>query len=285
MVDDSKKVSLVFSFYLTEDFETNIANKMHFLCLEKYNKYFSDSTFVILTKDVNNMSLIKKLEQKIIDCGFVNNIRFIIHENHIYREAFVFKTYVIDKLHDFKDNLVCFAHNKGVSNVCVKDKDKESILNWIFIMYFGIFNYFDEALHKMIDADDRCLFFGSCLSNYNIADDGNVKGFAPMYNGTIYLLNPGEILFYARTNDLQIHPIGNRWYAENFAKYFLKFDDFSIMYKAGSHFGRSFSYYDINKIYFGKDGGWTSYFEYLFSEDLDIFNKQLDDMKNKVKNG
>lgn len=280
-MDDGKKVSLIFSFYLTDDFDTNIANKMHFCCLKKYNSYFFESLFVILIDDPTNYKLISRFEKTIIDCGFVNNVKFEVIKNHAYREAYVFKTYIIDRLHDY-NNLVCFAHNKGVTNVIDPTKDVNSILTWIFTLYFGIFNYFDEAIQRMIQENSISLFFGSCLSNKHYVDDKFDTGFAPIYNGTIYLLSPGEIIDYTNMRGIKISPLSNRWYAEHFPATILRHDDFSIMHRAASHDLRSFSYYLVDKIYEGENGGWSTYVEYLFKEDIDQYYEELNEFLDKV---
>lgn len=275
-----KSLSLVFSFYLSEDFNTNIANRMHFYCLSKYRNLFKDALFVILIDDVDNVSLIGEFEKKIIDCGYVSNTQFIIEQNNPLREAYVFKNYLVDKLKDYSCP-VLFSHNKGYTNVLDPEiTDKKNILMWISALYFSSLYYLDECFKGMFNDFTRSLFFGGFMTRENSAE--SVHDYCPTFNGSIYLINPGNVLEYMYDNNIEPLPLGNRWYAEHFPRMIINETNPDILNKAFSHEFRTFNFFEHRTLYYGEYGGITKLMRYALDNDFDEFNKQFEESLESI---
>ena len=128
------KKRLVFSFYASEDFEDNIANKFHFKCLERYSNVFNEVIVCIIVSDVENKELVYKVRNyflRIFNCS----IAFKTYENTALNESLVFENEISDRLKSL-DGLTFFAHNKGAGNINNWICDKNSILRWILGMYY-----------------------------------------------------------------------------------------------------------------------------------------------------
>lgn len=277
---NEKSLSLVFSFYLSEDFEDNIANKMHFYCLSKYGHLFKDALFVILIDDVKNYSLIAKFEKKIIDCGYVENIIFKIEENNPLREASVFKKYLVDRFSEYS-NPVFFAHNKGYTNVIDPNiTDKKNILMWVNALYYSSLEYLDECYKLMFNDFTRTLFFGGFMTTENTTE--SVHKYCPTFNGSLYILNPGNILEYMYDNEFKPFPLGNRWYAEHFPRMVVNESRPDILNKACSHEFRVFNFFEHRTLYYGEYGGVNKLVQYSLSSDYDDFINKFEESLDAI---
>lgn len=203
------KKRLIFSFYATEDFENNIANKFHFKCLEHYSNVFSEVVVCIIVNDTNNHELICKVRNRFLHI-FKCNIAFKTYENSVLNESIVFEGEISNKL-ALLDGLTFFAHNKGVGNMDNEICDKNSILRWILGMYY-------LNLEDLSDVEDclcrglKGLFYGAYLTSHE-----GIQNKAHMwYAGTFYWLNAQKIHRYCEAKDIVIPKATDRFFDELF---------------------------------------------------------------------
>lgn len=202
------KHRLIFSFYLTDDFEDNFANKIHFKMLRYYQDRFDEAIFCINIDNVDDVELIKRFEKKILSIGYIRNVDFKIYENTLYREAYVFKHEIIDSLKEL-DGLTFFGHNKGYTN-----GEHDWLKKWIVGCYFLALNDISDVDNQMIDSiySERKIFYGSFLVKQNDPIDyGEFQ-----YLGTFYWLNGQGLYEYCKKNEIEIPLLTNRSYAEIF---------------------------------------------------------------------
>jgi len=186
------KKTLVFHFYVKEDFENNVAMKFHLAILKHYANIFDKVIFCISVDNLNDTELIARAERAILDCGFKKEIQFIPVENDMYREAATFKSQILDKLKDI-EGIVFFGHVKGVTNVNTFSHRAEHFLKWILALYFYSLEFADEAELKLVGIYQglRRTFFGPL---YTLSKDVGIG----WYPGTFFWLNPKKLY-----NDIQ----------------------------------------------------------------------------------
>ena len=200
------KKHLIFHFFVPEDYETNIAIRMHYACLWKYHEIFDKAEFFISSTENSKkyVSLVKKSLINIFDC---DDIRIKEIENDEFCEGRTLNDYVINRLGDFKDEIVFFGHTKGVTKV--EGDDYERFLKWIFALYYFSFEFMEECEKKLIYAymGRFRAFFGPMMSE---------NGKYAIYPGTFYWLNPMEIKNDLDNGDIKIPKLSNRAFAEGF---------------------------------------------------------------------
>lgn len=280
MKRSDQKLSLLFSFYLTPDFKENVANKMHFECLKEYSSMFKDATFVILTDDVNDKESIAEVEKMFIECGYMNNCRFMVEQNNPFCESYVFKKYLVDRLYDYTSP-VLFAHNKGVTNVKKSELSINDILMWIYGLYSLSLDYSAEAFEFMCMGFWRSIFFGGFMSIED-TENSDLK-YLPSYNGTIFIINPGNLIEYINERQIEIPPIGNRWYTEHFPRTILlneKRGQESL--KATSHNQMYFYAYYPEQLYKGKYGGVQDLCKFMFGDDFPEFQHRFETAMHSI---
>ena len=118
------KKKLIYYFYLTEDFLTNLSNKINFECLRRYAHIFDEASIFIATDSVTNTELIMEAERVFMSMPFSGNINFKVVNNTVYCESMVFDEEVVKKL-DKLDCLLFFAHAKGYTNFKTYPENKE----------------------------------------------------------------------------------------------------------------------------------------------------------------
>ena len=199
---------LVYHFYLEEGFEENIANIVHFRCLEKYSNIFNESIIVISPKEPQNEALINKAKGFLINVLKSPILTFKVAKNTRYYEAQTFYDEIMSKLNE-SEGLTFFAHNKGVSNVLNNAISKESVMRWICGMYYFNLNFIDEVENRLC-ADFLGTFFGSYLmTGENVSSKNKL-----WYAGTFYWLNSGRLLKYCERENIKLPKISDREYAE-----------------------------------------------------------------------
>ena len=184
---------LVFHFYVTEDWETNVVNKVHFKCLEHYSHVFTDA-LVCVCSDKKNEQFVPAVKAKfasILNCGSVT-LKSV--ENNLYCEASTFKTEVVDKAAEM-EGLVFFGHNKGISKMSALDGyDMDSLLVWICAMYFYNLEFVDEVERELC-ADFVKTFYGAFLMYADFIENASHT----WYSGTFYWVNPGRLIKWGKT--------------------------------------------------------------------------------------
>lgn len=211
------KKTLVYSFYISPDWEINDTNRIHFACLKSYGRIFDDVRITLLIDDTNDFATLSNVEKYFISILKPNTLSFKIAENNIFREASVFYTEIAKNVNSI-EGMVFFAHNKGLTNIS-SGYNKETIFKWITAMYFLSLEYIDEAVKKL--TDERYFAYGSLLDIVN-ANDKEGTPFLDLgkgnflYTGTFFWINAGTLSDYLSKAGIEVPKITDRWYAENF---------------------------------------------------------------------
>ena len=158
------KKHLIFSFFIPNDYETNIAIKMHYACLWKYHDLFDSAEFFIASTD-ESKKYVDSVKLSLLNIFPCKDIRLKEIENDLFYESRVLKDYVIDKLDEFKETMIFFGHTKGTNDVTRYGGPGEGnrFLKWIYGLYFYSLEFIDEAERKLFTAYHGRFhtFFGS----------------------------------------------------------------------------------------------------------------------------
>lgn len=197
---------MVFHFYLTEDWDTNFANRIHFKCLSHYTKLF-DEVKIVIAVDDENRHLVNDVKKKFIDCIKSETLTFKVVKNDYYCEGGTFKTEIVDKL-DSYDGLVFFGHNKGVTCMSTKgDFNEDSLALWITAMYFYNLEFSDDVEKKLLVDAVRTIYGVFLMKGEWFKNASHC-----FFSGTFYWLNPGRVKKWS----LKLPEIYDREYAEWF---------------------------------------------------------------------
>lgn len=254
------KRKLIFSFYLSKDWETSFSNKIHLACLAMYAKQFDYATFIIIY-DLENESLVPALKHKIIDIGF-ENVEFILKENSLFREAKPFYEEVVLKLDSYND-MIMWGHNKGITNIYVP---KKLLFNWLTSLYFGTIGLIDECEKKFISNyyGGEKYFYGTLL----VEGKGENNGF---YGGSFFLMNPVSIMKAIKRKGIELPKLSNRSYVEEFPGALFGMD------RLGS-FNDAYIFNKYSNFYEYTAEDWENTFILIFKGKNDIFKK----MQNEI---
>lgn len=205
---------LVFSFYISSDWETNKANQLHFLCLKHYNEIFDKVEIYILVDDRQDQKNIQKVKEKFLSIfSKCDSLSFFVIDNTPYRESFVVKHFIFDKLGE--DELVFFAHNKGITNFNIYSETY--IFKWIVGLYFYSLNFMDEV-YDFFYNDNFTLSYGPFLEYYD-NDDNNTERILQKYNwyyvGTFYWIHSKKLKNFIERHNKILPEMGDRFYSEN----------------------------------------------------------------------
>ena len=204
------KKKLVFYFYITDDCLERKINQIHMQCLKHYASEFDEILFCLSIDDRTNTELIRKIEGYLISEIKCNgNISFKIYNNTNLREAIAFKNEIADHIGD--DDLVFFAHNKGVTNESTYDRD--NIYKWVSAMYYYSLNFMDEVERRLIA--EVPLSYGPCLT-VNEGTELSMAKYDWWYIGTFFWINSKKLKIYMDKWHIEIPDISNRFYAEDF---------------------------------------------------------------------
>lgn len=217
------KKRLIFNFYIDDGWKENHINKIHFFCLKHYSNIFTEIIFMVSLNNPDDVELIYGFEEYVLSLRLCTNIKFIIKPNHVFREAKNFYDEIVLKLKEL-DGLTFFAHNKGITNYVDDRYKKEDVEKWVTSMYFGCLDNPKEMEYVL--TDDRCLSYGTLLDILTYTEEENEVFFREMgvwlgkrkyfYMGTFFWLNCPSIYSYLKNSEMEIPPLTDRWYAENF---------------------------------------------------------------------
>lgn len=203
-MEESKIINkhLIFHFYITKRWRDNIAYNVHLKCLKYFRDVFDEVSFFFATEEREGMEEdIREIESILIDIFFDKRITFKIVPNTYLNEAETFYNEVI-KSNRGKNELVFFAHTKGVTNI-ERGFNKENIIGWILMMYYYNLNFMNDVGTSLLS--EVAIFYGNFKTPDNTcASIGGGGGY--LYAGTFYWLNIG------RLNKEPI--VFNRWLAE-----------------------------------------------------------------------
>ena len=203
------KKQLVFYFHVPDDYETNVAIRMHYACLYRYRDIFDAAEFFIsYTEESKKYEMAVKYS--LLNIFHDKDVRFKDVENGDFREATTFKENIVDKLDKFDNTIVFFGHTKGTTNVVTFSESSERFLKWIYALYFYSLEFMYEVEKKLIAAYHGRMrsLFGSLMTR--------LPGGRVMYAGTFYWINPMAV-----ANDLKFDSVtpvkfADRLYAEMF---------------------------------------------------------------------
>lgn len=202
------KKTLVFHFFIPDDYETNIAIKIHYACLEKYCGVFDVAEFFIASTEYSRRYIddVKARLLRIFKC---KDIRFAEVENSEFYEAKTFKEQIIDRLEQL-NSLVFFGHTKGTIDVNGKSRI-QNILMWIYGMYFYNLEFIAEAEIKLIKGYQCNLsrIFGAFCQSIDRPDKA-------YYAGTFYWLNAPSVYNDVKSGKIYVPKLSSRFYGENF---------------------------------------------------------------------
>lgn len=220
---------MIYHFYVSNEWDTSITNKIHFACLKKYAHIFNEVIICLSIDNIEDKETIKNVELFFLDLGLSPNITFKIIENSYLRDAETFYNEIVLKLGDY-DGLTFFAHNKGTTNL--KTMAIDEVSKWITSLYYFSLEYVDEMAYLLTDGREMSYgpllvavdynelpeIFDDGTSKYDFIDRANVllgknKYF---YMGTFFWLNTLTINDYIKKNNIEIPQLSDRWYAENF---------------------------------------------------------------------
>jgi len=225
------KKHLIFSFFIPNDYETNIAIKMHYACLWKYSSIFDSAEFFI-TSTEESKKYINSVKLSLLNIFPCKDIRFKEIENDFFYESRVLKDYVIDRLDGFKETMVFFGHTKGTNDVARYGGagKGERFLKWIYGLYFYSLEFVGEAEIKLFTAYHGRFhtFFGS----FPIVTDED-RCFC---GGDFYWINPMALNKDIQTGEVKLLEMWDRAYAEDLPKiYNRNLIDGYIIGKTGGH--------------------------------------------------
>lgn len=199
---------LVYSFYLTDNSFNEEINLLHFNCLKKYLNVFDEVSLTIIN-EASKENIIR-LENFFLTNFNGGKISFTIIPNQELRETFVFNEEVIKKLGD--DELVFFAHNKGVSNV--EKYDKRNISIWVAGMYFYSLNFIEEMEYALISRP--YISYGSFLTQTKPIEDTQRPKYGWCYIGTYFWINSKKLKDYINLHNIEIPSCSDRYFDEEF---------------------------------------------------------------------
>jgi hypothetical protein len=201
------KLTMVFSFYLTEDFRERRANKLHFFFLNRYSHIFEDSIITILADDINNTELINDCKKWFIDCIHSKNVTFKVTENDYLCETKVFINEIASQMGDLY-GLYFFGHNKGVTNYIKKPEISDDIDLWIIGLYYFNLNFMDEVKEDLLYKNGK--FYGAFMMD--VESETDFLQSKTIYSGTFFWCNP-SVIYHAKNGVIPI--ISQRGYVES----------------------------------------------------------------------
>lgn len=198
---------LVFAFYLSDNYKSEIIN-IHFECLKRFSYAFDSAEIVFILDNEYDIDNLYSAEERFTKIFIGKPLSFSMISNSKYREAIVFYEYIAKKLVD--NELVFFAHNKGVTNVNIFPV--EQIYTWVVAMYYYSLNYMGEVEDQLLNK--KYLSYGPFLTQNNEMEKPTKYGW--YYIGTFFWLNGRKIWQYMQNNEIQLPALGDRFYAEEF---------------------------------------------------------------------
>lgn len=186
--------TLIYHLYVNDGFETNLANRLHRACLERYSHAFDEVRFTIAVDDLKNYKLISDAIGWVISIGFGCVSKFTVVQNGDLREVDTFDREILKNKENL-DGAVFFGHNKGSTNIVKDGKVNMNVFFWICSMYFYNLEFVDEVegfFTGKLRAPE--VFYGAVLlhftkerTNWVHAMPNNISGLE--YAGTFYWIN------------------------------------------------------------------------------------------------
>ena len=279
---------LLYYLYITNDFFERITNLANIECLRKYSYIFDEARIILSIDDTKNFQLINKIEHLFLDMGFNGNVSFSVHKNDEYRESRIVKSEIADKLKDYGEDLVFFAHGKGYSNLDT-GYEKASMLHWIIGCYYLSLEFIQEGIN-LITGMNTFSAYGSfplvqpgekkLPGDYLSKDEqylGRIK-YHWCYSGTFFWLNPAKLYDHLAIFRQETPLIFDRYYSEKYLG--------NVMSYEGNATGHNLIYlWSTNNMY--NDGVAESCVRFILRDENDIakyyefYNSILNEVKER----
>lgn len=184
------KKKLYYYLWVSPDFETNVAVKIHAAFLSVYKRVFDELHFIVAVDDYPSIG--GDVDRAIIWLNSIcegrpYSIRVV--DNAKIRESRVILEDLIPMIEKRDNSMVFFAHSKAITDVKMQGRSIESALRWVISMYYYSLGFVDEAESRL---QSRAMF-GSMLTHW-----GN-EPFIPQnthkffYAGNFYWVKPCNI--------------------------------------------------------------------------------------------
>ena len=205
---DLNKKTLVFSFYLTDDFNEARANKIHKYYFNKFSHLFDECIITFLMDDTENEELLNACRAWLMEAIHSKTLTFKVLKNNYMCECNVFMNEIASKLDELY-GLYFFGHNKGLTAYHFNPGSQNNLDIWASGLWYLNLNFINEVEFKMLYTSK--LAFGAFT-----LDENTVEGEEPSthYSGTFYWLNPSNI--YLNYDGIPL--LSQRGYTESFVK-------------------------------------------------------------------
>lgn len=206
---------LIYYLYLPKNWRETLLYKIHFNCLSYYSDCFDEAYFAISLDDIDDTDTILEAEQKIIGIfQKIKKIEFEIVKNTNLYEVPIFKKEIVDRLG--QDDLVFFAHGKGISNFtwCEPERVYETVCALYYLSLQEEKEKY-EISNKLTRLDADMIAYGSLQTIYTYKP--HIKSLYEWhYMGTFFWINSKRLKHYITNNNITVPEVGDRFYSENF---------------------------------------------------------------------
>lgn len=202
--------TLVYHLYVKEDFDENVAYKVHSYCLKKYVNIFDKVKFTLSVDDLTNHSLICKGLKWINNIGINCETQINVIKNGELGETETFQREILNMNND---GMVFFAHSKGVGRL-INNKINSSVLIWVLLLYFENFANVNEIEKCFLDMPlHSAIFYGTMLIG-SVRNEPLTKAFGMHYSGNFFWVNMPKYKNWRKIGRIpDLEPDG-RWFTE-----------------------------------------------------------------------
>lgn len=245
---------LIYAFYAKDKCNNEIYN-LHYKLIEQYINLFDDVELYILY-DKYDLQLFDYIISKF---KHNNLIITLIKNDKELREGKIFYNYILKDLDKLKDNIVFFAHTKGVTN-----EINDNLKLWICGCYYLSLNFFDEAINEL---NNGKICYGS-IYNYDYRNNHDYT-YNYIFSGSFMFLHINNLVSFVKENNINIFnhnnfDINNIYYkrrcAENFISNIVDIDNIAF---------HNYKKYNLSDTVFEKYDACVSY--YLINEQIKYY--------------
>ena len=199
------KTVLLYYFYIPQNKGITNIYDLHFKHLKHYLYLFNRKIIILGIDDTNDLETIEYFKKIIKNKLEDDNIEFYVSENHKeYRDGKIFKEFLMDKLDDYEDSLVFFAHSKGTH-----DQNNENTEMWISSMYYFNLEFMDDVINKILNS--RYISYGANYMHWRFRNK-----FSWIYSGSFQWININKLKKFISELHYNIDDI----YEKNLKRYF-----------------------------------------------------------------
>lgn len=202
--------TLVYHLYVKDDFEENIAYKIHQYCLCKYIHIFDKVKFTVSLDDLTRYDLIGFAYNWINSIGITCETQINVVKNNEMGETDTFEREILNLNND---GMVFFAHSKGVSRL-IDGQINSSVLYWILTLYYENLEFVDDIEKCFLDMPLKTsIFYGTLLFGSEIHEPLKLA-FGKHFSGNFYWINMPKYKNWREIGRIpDLRPDG-RWFVE-----------------------------------------------------------------------